>query len=333
MSHPLHRECSASPRRLAHSVSLGSCMDLRSRFLLALAVVMNPVPIAGQAGVPAGQQPVPACSASRPVPPLPANAEQVAAEIGVLPLVQRVRIVASVCAPAGTISLEELALRQQIEEAVLVASLDVDEVIAEINYEQAQITELRDRLSAAKSGKVNRLTVASIILGSGSSAIGTAMQFSGPATKAGDWVQIAGGAGGIVISLLALRVPGGEGNLGIAPNMLARLFGREPEVSSVYPQDVWAYLNAVPAADPRVHVTWKDELFSEWVGLGRIGPPGAPGSQQKIDRLTSGIAEPKRLSIGDLTDRDAMLMDVRARVSLMNRDLRDLMKAVAIPAR
>jgi hypothetical protein len=112
--------------------------------------------------------------------------------------------------------------------------------------------------------------------------------------------------------------------------MLAPTFGRRPEVSSVYLQDVWMYLNTPPATDSRVHVPWKDELISEWVRLGRIGPPNAPGSQKNIDQLTSRIAEHERLSIGSLADRSAMLADLGARVSLMNRDLRDLMKAVSV---
>jgi hypothetical protein len=52
--------------------------------------------------------------------------------------------------------------------------------------------------------------------------------------------------------------------------------------------------------------------------------------KMKIDQLTSRIAEHERLSIGSLADRSAMLADLGARVSLMNRDLRDLMKAVSV---
>ena len=100
----------------------------------------------------------------------------------------------------------------------------------------------------------------------------------------------------------------------------------------MYPEDVWTYLNTTPATDPRVHVPWKSELIAEWIQLGRIGPPDAPASQPKLDKLTSRIADQKRLSIDLLTDRSAMLLDLRSRLSLMNRDLRDLMKSVSIPS-
>jgi hypothetical protein len=82
-----------------------------------------------------------------------------------------------------------------------------------------------------------------------------------------------------------------------------------------------------------VHVPWTQELITQWVNNGRIGPPTAPAAQAKIGRLTSGAANGEKLSIGDLIDLKGMLTDVRTRVSLMNRDLRDLTRAVSIPTR
>lgn len=302
-----------------------------SRWLLAVVLIGGPIVAIGQTQVPAGQQSTPGCATSRPVPPIPPNAEQVAGMIGVLPLVQRTRSLASQCSAAEVFSIEELTLRQQIGEAVLTASLDLDGVLAEVDYERAQILDLREKLSGQRDHKVSVLTLASIIIGTGSGLVGTAMQFSGPLTKAGDWVQVVGGAGGVALSILALRQQGGEGSLGIAPNMLAPIFGRKPELRSVYPDDVWIYLNTAPATDPRVHVPWKSELIAEWVRLGKIGPPDAPASQEKIDQLASRIADQKRLSIDLLTDRGSMLLDLRSRLSLMSRDLRDLMKSISIP--
>ena len=304
----------------------------RRSSLLVVIFLIHSGFAAGQAGAPDDQHAELGSGPGRAIPLLPANAEQVAREIGVLPLVQRTRALATATLASG-LSTEELSLHQQITEAVLVGSLDVDEVIAQISYEQAQIAEVEDRLSNAKSNKVNTLTLASILVGSGTGAIGTGMGLNNATAKAGDWVQLFGGTGGIILSILALRVQGGTGYLQVAPNMLAPLFGREPELSSVYPQDVWTYLNTVPANNPRVPVPWREQLIAEWVRLGRIGPPAAPASQAKIARLTSGIANRKPLTIGDLTDRKAMLADLRSRISLMKRDLRDLTKALTVPAR
>jgi hypothetical protein len=190
---------------------------------------------------------------------------------------------------------------------------------------------MRDRLKSGRDRKVNVLTLASIVIGTGSGVVGTARQFDKHLVKPGDWVSMVAGAGGVALSILALRQHGGEGSLGPTPNMLATIFGRPPDARSVYPPDVWRCLNTAPANNPSVRVHWKNELIAEWVRLGRIGPPVAPESQKKIDQLTSRAAQPERLSIASLTDRSTMLADVSAHVSLMNRDLRDLMTAISIP--
>jgi hypothetical protein len=308
-------------------------MVVRISWLLTVILVLHPCIAAGQDDAPASQGVSPGGGPPRDLPPLAANAEQLAGEMGVLPLVQRVRALTIARAPGGSMSLEELSLREELTEAVVAASLDVDETIAEIGYEQDKVTEVQDRLTSAKNSKVNTLTLAGIMVGSGTSAIGTGMGLNNSLAKAGDWVQVFGGTGGIVLSIIALRVRGPMASVGVAPNMLAPFFGREPENNSVYPEDVWKYLSSAPADNPRVHVPWTQELIAQWVKNGRIGPPTAPESQAKIDRLTSAGANPGKLSIGDLIDRKGMLTDVRTRVALMNRDLRDLTKAVSVPAR
>src|SRR6516225_7759438 len=64
----------------------------------------------------------------------PANVEQVASTIGVLPLVQRLSAFGQERRPAGIVSAEEMSIRQQIAEGVLTASLDLDGVLAEIDF-------------------------------------------------------------------------------------------------------------------------------------------------------------------------------------------------------
>jgi hypothetical protein len=263
--------------------------------------------------------------ASQPLPSLPASAEQVANTIGVAGAVQRLRTFGSGC----TATLDELALRQQISDAVLTASLDIDSVLAEIDNERAQILEVRGHLSDKRDRKVNLLSLANIVAGTGSGIIGTAMQFKDSTAIAGDAVGLAGGSAGVILSIAGMKQQGGAAPLGVAPNMLAPLFNQRAELRSIYPADVWTYLNTAPLNDPRVHVPWREELMNRWMQSGVLGPPNTPASQAKIQLLTSRIGEQRRLPLDVLSDRGAMLLDLRARVSLMTRDLRDLMAAVA----
>jgi hypothetical protein len=191
----METECPAGHRPLKGPISLPMAASRRVSLLLVILLI-PPSMASGQGRAPPDQQVSPGCGPNRPVPPLPANAEQVAKDLGVLPLVQRVRALTTTCGPA------ELALRQQISEAVLTGALDADEVIAEISYEQDQVTEVQDRLSNAKNNKVNTLTLAATMVGSGTSAIGTGMGLNNNLAKAGDWVQVVGGGGSIILSIL-----------------------------------------------------------------------------------------------------------------------------------
>ncbi len=85
--------------------------------------------------------------------------------------------------------------------------------------------------------------------------------------------------------------------------MPAPLFDRKPELRSIYPQDVWGYLNGSPASAPCIHEPWRQELIHQWVQEKRTGPPDAAASQKKIELLTSRIAEHRRLPIDILNDR------------------------------
>jgi len=82
--------------------------DRRRSWLLAVILLIHPGIAAAQGGAPADQQASPGCGLSRTMPPFPAGAEQVAREIGILPLVRRVRDLAATCAP---MSQEEMCRR------------------------------------------------------------------------------------------------------------------------------------------------------------------------------------------------------------------------------
>ncbi len=131
-----------------------------------------------------------------------------------------------------------------------------------------------------------------------------------------------------VLSLIGLRQQrGGHKALGVAPNLLARLFDKKPEFHSDYPAEVWTYLNAVPPAESGKE-TRRAQLIKRWTELGRIESIETPKGQRKIELLTSSISQQRSLTIDVLDDRGAMLADVRAQVSLIKRDLSKLMLAL-----
>lgn len=257
------------------------------------------------------------------------HAGQVAGILGIKPLVDRAMAL-SAGRPAGTsMGLEELSLRQEISERVLAAGFDVDGVLAEIDQERARIIETRAFLQARRDRGVNLMSFANLIMGTGVGIAVNALQFSSLTANVGNGIGVGSGIGSTVLSLIGIRLQRGPARqLGSAPNMLAVLFGRKPVLSSDYPDDVLAYLNSVPPGEAPDRGTRLQQLMREWVALGRLDPPDTPKGQKEIDLMTASLDPKQKLRIDDLTNRAMMLADVAGRVSLMKRDLAELMRAV-----
>jgi hypothetical protein len=114
--------------------------------------------------------------------------------------------------------------------------------------------------------------------------------------------------------------------------MLAPFFIESEGTHSDYPDDIWTYLNSVPPGGT-LEGSRKEQLLAEWLSAGRISLANTPKSKQKIALLTSTNAADKKLHLDSLGERGAMLADVRNRVSLMNRDLRELMQGLRFSQR
>lgn len=234
-------------------------------------------------------------------------AQRTARLIGILPRLEELR------ATPYKNSIDALRMRQDILEAVMAASFNVDSAIAEIQDEQTQIQAARDYLEAQRDRRTSTTNLAAIILSTGIGVVATGLQF-GP-SNAGNAIGVASGAAATAVSIVGIRQQrGGKQALPITPNMLAKIFGRP---GTAYPQDVWEYLSASC-----------DELMRQWQTLGRIDLSDAPQARAKIDFLTASITEHRKFTISELADRGAMLSDVRARIALMKGDLRELMQGI-----
>lgn len=297
------------------------CLFLEFCFLAGASAIVqqNNPPSSGPAN----------CGAEIACSQLSGHAEQIAEIIGIKTKVERAMFLKE-SRPAGTaMSAEELSLRQEISENVLAASFDVDGVLAEIDQERARIIEVRAYLQGRRDHAVNLTNLAGLVTGSGVGIAVNALQFSSATANTGNGIGVGSGIASTVLSIIGIRQQRGPAQeLGSAPNMLAVPFGRKPVLSSSYPEDVLAYLNSVaPGASPgrgsRLHA-----LIREWIALGRLDQPETPKGQKKIDLVTASLNPKQKLRIDDLTDRAMMLADVEGNVSLMKRDLAELMRAV-----
>lgn len=302
-----------------------TCLFARfAAFCFVLSAYAPTVTCQQQPGL-AAESPCPAGGCGQLSP----HAEQIAEILRIGPLVDRA-LGLRANRPAGTVmTTEELALHQEISEAVQAASFDVDGVVAEIEQERAHIAEVSSFLQARRDRGVNLASLASLITGSGVGIAVNALQFSPSTTNAGNAIGVGSGIASTTLSLIGIRLQRGPARqIGSAPNMLAVVFGRQPVLSSDYPEDVLAYLNSVPPGEAPERGTRLEQLQREWVGLGRLDPLNTPKGRKEVDLMTSSLNPKQKLRIDDLNNRAMMLADVAGRVSLMKRDLAELMRTL-----
>ena len=109
---------------------------------------------------------------------LPPNALQMARIIGVESDIEKLSSLAAKGAGAAPgLCLEELSLRQQITDAVIAASLDVDSVAAEIDYEREQTVELRSLWRYKRDRAIGSTNLAVLAAGTGLGIVSGLLQF------------------------------------------------------------------------------------------------------------------------------------------------------------
>jgi hypothetical protein len=92
---------------------------------------------------------------------------------------------------------------------------------------------------------------------------------------------------------------------------------------------VLAYVNSLSPGETADRGTRLEQLMKESITLGRLDPPSTPKRHKEIELMTSSLDPKQKLRIDDLGNRVIMLADVAGRVSLMKRDLADLMRSLA----
>lgn len=143
--------------------------------------------------------------------------------------------------------------------------------------------------------------------------------------KVGDGIAVGSGVATVLLSILASRSQSGpKGAVENTPNMLAQLLGEPGVLRASYPASRTGVPSKCADREDPSRGTRLQQLVSQWKDTGRLNSSNSADRDQKIEVLTTRSNSAVRVSIGDLTDRIAMLGDVRGRVSLIKRDLAQL---------
>lgn len=208
-----------------------------------------------------------------------------------------------------------LERNRQIEH-LLLGSLQADATNAVIDEELEHMRVIRADISARRDKAQNRINIGTLVANALSTA-GTAMQFHDNTVNLGNSIGVAGGSAAIVLSLVGMHEQGGKQPLGDSPHMLENFLGHTPDdTRGDFSPLVWAYLNAAPAGQPH-NQTRRALLIEKW----RI--------EGKLDSSQQHVTQPLRrqLTLDDFNAHYAMLLDLKALVSGMKRDLSEQAEA------
>ena len=137
---------------------------------------------------------------------LPPSALQMARIIGAESDIEKLSALSAAKGAAATgLSLEELSLRQQIADAVIAASLDVDSTAAEIDYEREQTVELRSLWRYKRDRAIGSTNLAVLAAGTGLGIVSGILQFSKTTSDTGSAVGFAAGGVSTLFSLRSYR--------------------------------------------------------------------------------------------------------------------------------
>jgi hypothetical protein len=251
---------------------------------------------------------------------------RVAGIIGVEPLLARLSALTGARDPGPpALSLEELSLHQRIIEAVVTASLDVDSAVDQIDYERAQIVELQSILLARRQRAIGTTNLATLALSTGLGALSGVLQFSDTTKGAGNAIGFVAGGISTLLSFHSVRQQhSGNRQPWALPSMLAPFLIQAQE-HNAYPPDAWAYLDSATEGASR-----RERLLAQWRTAGRFPALDSPQSQSKIGLLTGTNAADKKLTMDLLSERAAMLADVRDELAMMKRDLGEIMRGIKV---
>lgn len=237
------------------------------------------------------------------------------------------------------ITLENLALRQELNDNVVKAiqeiqkaDLEVDFTLAQIEAEQTAYSVILANYQNVRDKAVARTNAASFYANGALWAVTEALaipcwnrpRFAIPSGTMG----ILAGVVPSALSLYAMRQFNGRSADSVAePNMLAKLFDLPTTQEIEYPQSIYDFLNSVPPKDP-TGKTRRDQLIERWMRDQNIPNFTDRRSKKQLEIVTASVHRKGELTIDVLTTRLAMLQQLGAEVLRMKRLLLELSMVV-----
>ncbi len=222
---------------------------------------------------------------------------------------------------------QTIELRQKLYGALQYASVEVEEAVAAIDGDIAKSNMLLAYVSSKQERASNLNNIATFV---GSGAFGV-LDSSSSLRLGVPTPQILG----IIGNSIAVGVPtfGLRRRSYAEPqkhaaeaNMLAPIFNRPFDAESYDPL-VWNFLNGTPAG-ANSQLTRRQLLLQQWRQYRNVDTTGSAASSERIDALVGIQKRGSKLTIDLVKTRSELLVDLRALIQLMYRDISELNSAI-----
>lgn len=269
-------------------------------------------------------------------PSLSPNSLQLADNIGLTPVLERISALRSQVADLrGSQTLESMSTRQDLYDATLSArltvqkvSLEIDSTVAEIESEKGVYTEILNTFTSDRDKALARTNALAFI--SNGALWAVCESFVIPTYKHPIYNIPAGITGipaGVVPSIASMYtfklINGKKKTSEVEPNMLAKLFDYPTNAEIEYPKSIWTYLNQAPADNPNSKKRL-EQLVDRWIADANMPAFTDRHSKKQLDIITASAAQKKGLTIATLTARTVMLHQLLCELQKMKRLLLEL---------
>jgi len=214
------------------------------------------------------------------------------------------------------ILLEE---REKIIDRLLLASIVVSSISAELDCEGERASQLASFMEDDENKRITKLTALSIVLGAAAGVLTNVL-------NQGNTYYSIGVGGGVASGLLALATLSKNKKVQFYHNrnMLSELWYAN-DSSTIFPSFVWYIFNDKEFSNDKAY-SMSHNIKERWEKFGRLGKEGSKNRKKQIDLI---FGKGGKYNADQLQMRSDMLDQLQSYIRLLNQDLESLIIAVS----
>lgn len=215
-------------------------------------------------------------------------------------------------------------VRQKVIIRLVLATLEVSGLVAEIECEVQRADQVHDRLQDMQTTRTTSQTILGVIFGGLANILSGGISMATGAGDAGNITSVMGGALEVVFGTSANFTKVRQ-EFSHPRNHLAAVWDGSPK-SEFFSQRAWRFLTT-PGIRGLEGNSLRDVMLQTWQEEGKLGEVGSGREKERIALLfgSGGLYDSEELHV-----REAMLQQLESSVQLMHQELETLLREVLI---